>query len=332
MTVAVDRDEIEFATSGHTADPVLWVRTGDQLRAEVELIASTVLGPIDHVVTFAPRTHLYGHLFGAVLPQVRNIGVDDLSGDPLATPESPHGRRTLYVCLPSSWRVLRGLATSGADLTGSVALHSTGPVTPSAARALPVLVARGLRVVELLGSTETGGIAHRPMVGGAGEPWQLLPDVALVEDAGPDGTCLLHVRSPRIARRRDLPAPLDTHRLTDVIRPLREGRFEFLGRSSRLIKINGRRCDLGVIEYALAAAVPGIDVVCVGVRDHVRGEHYELFCAGAPDDPAQWLAAALGELPAPRAVHRVERIPRTVAGKVKIDRLFALTHAGVGAR
>lgn len=334
MTLAAtsaDSADVEFPTSGHTADPVVWVRTADQLRVEVELIAETVLGPIDHVVTFAPRTHLYGHLFGHVLPSVLGVGVVDLSGDPLAMPEAPGGRRLLYVCLPSSWPLLRALAVDEVDLTGSVALHSTGPVTATATRALPALLARGLRAVELFGSTETGGIAQRPMSGGTSEPWLLLPDVALVDDAAPDGTCLLHVRSPRIARRRDGVAS-GTHRLSDVVQPLGHGRFAFLGRSSRLVKINGRRCDLADIEEAVGAALPGVDVACVGVPDQLRGEHYELFCAGGPGEPSRWLPAALGGLPAPRAVHRVERIPRTLTGKVKVDRLFALTLSGVSAR
>jgi acyl-coenzyme A synthetase/AMP-(fatty) acid ligase len=328
MTVA-DDTEIEFATSGHTAAAAVWVRRGDQVRAEAELIASTVLGPVDHVVTFAPRGHLYGHLFGVVLPEVLGVGVDDLSGDPLAVPGSPMRPRTLYVCLPSSWPALRALVAGDADLAGSAVVHSTGPVTPGTSRVLAGLADRGVAAVELFGSTETGGIAYRPMVAGAsGEPWRLLADVELVGEPGADGTCPLRVRGPRLARPRGRPTPPETYELTDVIRPLADRRFELLGRRSRLVKINGRRCDLGIVEEAVSATVPGIDVVCVGVRDQACGEHYELFCAGASGDPARWLPAALGTLPAPRAVHRVGRIPRTITGKVRIDRLFALTHAG----
>jgi acyl-coenzyme A synthetase/AMP-(fatty) acid ligase len=328
MIVTRPGHEVGFPTSGHTADPVVWLRTTAQLRAEVELVVAAALGPVAQVVTFAPRNHLYGHLFGDVLPDLLGVDVVDMSADPLAAAPFVPGRPTLYVCLPSSWRVLRGSVPADASMAGSIALHSTGPVTTAAARSVRELTARGLAAVELLGATETGGIAHRALGGGPTPPWHLLPDVTLVEDAGREGTCLLHVRSPRIGRRADQPAPAATHRLADVIRPLGGGRFLHLGRSTRLIKINGKRCDLATIEDALATAVPGIDAVCVGMRDQVRGEHYELFYTHAPDDAATRVAAALARFPSPRTVHRVDRLPRTATGKVMIDRLLAMTDAG----
>jgi acyl-coenzyme A synthetase/AMP-(fatty) acid ligase len=226
--------------------------------------------------------------------------------------------------------VLHRSARRVADLTGSIALHGTGPVTAAVTEAVAGLTGRGMRAVELFGSTETGGIAHRSMLAGAAEPWRLLPDVSLVGDAGADGTCLLHVRSPRIARRRGEPAT-GTHRLADIVRPVGSDRFVFLGRSGRLVKINGRRCDLGLIEEVIAATVPDIDVVCVGVPDWVRGEHYELFHTGGPAVDTRLLCAALGDLPRPRAVHRVDRVPRTITGKVKVDRLFAEAGGVTGA-
>ncbi len=329
MTLIADHhQQVEFATSGSTAEPVVWVRSVEQLRAEAALIAATVLGPVEHVVTFAPRTHLYGRLFGSVLPELLGVGVDDLSDDPLAAPPVDPGRRTLYVCLPASWQVLHASARHRGGLRGSIALHGTGPVTPAVTTAVRGLTTAGLEAVELFGSTETGGVAYRPMAVGTAEPWRLLPDVTLLGEPGADGTCLLDVRSPRVARRVDRPAS-GTHRLTDVIRPIGSDRFVFLGRSARLIKINGRRCDLARIERAVSAEVPGIDAVCVGVPDRIRGEHYELFhTAGAELHPER-LAAALGDLPHPRAVHGVHRVPRTITGKVKIDRLFAMAGAVV---
>jgi acyl-coenzyme A synthetase/AMP-(fatty) acid ligase len=323
VTVTASGAEVVFTTSGTTGEPVVWLRTVDQLRTEARLVADTVLGPVDAVVTFAPRAHLYGHLFGEVLPSLLGVSVIDRSTDPLEPPPFVPGQRTLYVCLPSSWPVLRRSLPAEADLTGSFALHSTGPVSPETRPVVQELTARGLRATELLGSTETGGIAYRDLDGDPDRPWRLLPDVSLVDEPGPDGTCLLHVRSPRIARRSDQLEPAASHRLGDVIQPIDAQRFVLLGRSNRLVKINGRRTDLAAVEAALAAAVPGIDAVCVAVGDPLRGEHYELFYVGDPDLDDR-IADALAGLPKPRAVHRVDRIPRTITGKVKIDRLFAL--------
>lgn len=326
MITAEDR---VFRTSGHTGAPIDWARTGAQLVAETDLVAATALGPVDQVVTFAPTTHLYGALFADLLPRILGVPVQDLSHDVLALPDLRPGVRTLFVCLPASWHVMRAVAAGDGDLTGSIALHGTGPTTAATAQALPRLTARGLRAVELFGSTETGGVAHRDISAGPA-PWRLLPDVTFVDRPGsPYETCLLHVSSPRIARRADADAPAPAHRLADVVRVVGDREFHFVGRSSRLVKINGRRCDLGAVEELLAAALPGADVVCLAVRDGVRGEHYELFHTGPDDDLGPRLPGLLGDLPLPRGVYRVPRIPRTATGKVKTDRLYSL---GVSAR
>lgn len=54
MTVTASGAEVVFTTSGTTGEPVVWLRTVDQLRTEARLVADTVLGPVDAVVTFAP--------------------------------------------------------------------------------------------------------------------------------------------------------------------------------------------------------------------------------------------------------------------------------------
>lgn len=321
---AIGGAEKAFDTSGHTANPVRWIRSLEQMQQEVELVTATALGPIDHVVTFAPDAHLYGYLFGSVLPTLLDVSVEDLSGDPLAAPRFRPGIRTLYVCLPASWRLLRAATAAQGDLTGSIGLHGAGPVTAGVAQTAQEMARRGLTVVELFGSTETGGIGYRPMTADAAEPWRLLPDVDLVDDVGPGEPRLLQVRSPRIARRADQSVALQTHELTDVIRPLGNRRFAFLGRSTRLVKINGARWDLAAIEELIAETTPGIDPVCVAVRDELRGEHYELFYVDGRRAATSWMSAALHGLPQPRAVHRVSHIPRTVTGKVELNHLLTM--------
>ncbi|MFB6847158.1 hypothetical protein ACFCXS_20180 [Streptomyces sp. NPDC056373] len=106
--------------------------------------------------------------------------------------------------------------------------------------------------------------------------------------------------------------------------------FRHLGRASRLIKVNGLRCDLARVEELARTRCPGVDLVCVPVGDPVRGEHYEVYYAGPrPAEPAA-LRRMLGRfpagLPAPRAVHRVARVPRSATGKVLTAELTAARH------
>jgi hypothetical protein len=120
---------------------------------------------------------------------------------------------------------LRAIFTSGSLLEASVAKLWSFPI-------------------EVYGSTETGGIAWRRQEV-ADAPWTPLPGVKLtLKD---DGT--LHVRSPYVAPGGEQTA--------DLVRFVGEGRFELLGRSDRIAKVEGRRVSLAELE-SLAEAHPAV--------------------------------------------------------------------------
>ncbi|KNB50250.1 acyl-CoA synthetase [Streptomyces caatingaensis] len=316
--------ETVFATSGTTGPAVEWLRTEEQLRDEVRLVGETLLGRVDHVVSYAPTEHLYGRLYAEVLPRLAAIPVEHRWRDPYAPLRLPTGARTLIVCLPSTWQLL---ARSTAELARHgqvIALHSTGPATPAARRVVARLRDTACTAVELLGSTETGAVAHRRIAADHEHPlpWRLLRDVRWPD--APVGTeHRLRVSSPRLARRRDMTASPDAWELSDLVVRTGERSFEHVGRASRLIKVNGRRCDLADVEELVRGRAPGLDVACVAVADPFRGEHYELYYAStgagpAPADLRTRLAGLPRGLPAPRAVHRVRAIPRSATGKVRL--------------
>jgi acyl-coenzyme A synthetase/AMP-(fatty) acid ligase len=321
---------ISFATSGSTGAPVHWLRTARQLRAEVMLVSEVAFGAVERVVCFAPPEHLFGRLFGRELPAWQGIPVLDAWREPTTPPHIEPGLRTLFVCVPASWPLLRAMAARIAELPGAIALHGTGPVPPAAHQAVAALADADFRAVEIFGSTETGGIAVRDLAVEP-HPWTLLPDVTLLPaEGGSDSAArLLRVRSPRLARRADLAEFPDSWECADLIRQVDHRHFHFLGRSSRLVKVNGIRCDLDQVERAVTARFPAIDAVAVPVTDATRGEHYELYyatTAGTVDAvDAAGIARAVAEwgtgLPVPRRVHRVRAIPRTATGKISIDRL-----------
>ncbi|MGV9296005.1 hypothetical protein [Amycolatopsis sp. NPDC003676] len=324
--------EIEFRTSGHTGSPAVWLRTPDQLRAEAGLIADELVGDVEQIASFAPVEHLFGRLFAQVLPEIRGIPVHHLTHAPAGLPPELEQKRTLFVCLPSSWLVLRHLLGQVKALPSAVALHGTGPTVQATGEVLAALSGTGFRAFELFGSTETGGVAHREIAPPGSETgrWQLLPDVEFADpDEGPGQW--LHIRSPRLARRGDMAARPETWRLPDVIR--REGRsFEFHGRASALIKVNGERVNLEELSAALRNSVDGLDVACLPVRDPVRAEHYELFYSLDREHSRQQISArlraVLHDFTPPRAMHRVRRIPRTATGKIAVTALYALAQQG----
>jgi len=91
---------------------------------------------------------------------------------------------------------------------------------------------------EILGSSETGGIAWRQ-----GQAlWQPFADVRLSQD--PDGALL--IASPY------LPAGHVEH-TADAARIAEDGRFELLGRLDRIVKLEEKRISLPMLEQALAS-------------------------------------------------------------------------------
>jgi acyl-coenzyme A synthetase/AMP-(fatty) acid ligase len=334
--VQADGADVAFATSGSTGRPTTWIRTAEQLRAEATLIGDLLIGDVDEVICYAPPTHLFGRLFGDVMPGLRGVPVQWMDEDPVAVPRLRAGTRTLFVCLPSTWVVLRRLAPQISNLRRAVLLHGTGPSTPVTDEVLARLAGAPIRAWELFGSTETGAVAYRNLATARNWAlWTLLPDVTLsVEPGDQADTHRLVVRSPRLARRGDTSEPPPSVQTEDVVRIADERRFEYLGRDSRLLKVNGRRCNLDHLER-IARILVGRPVVCIPVRDNVRGEHYELFYErgeGPRVDREVWqrLAPLARAAPIPRSVHAVREIPLTATGKIKVDQLYASVAAAQG--
>ncbi|MEV1006091.1 class I adenylate-forming enzyme family protein [Streptomyces sp. NPDC049881] len=316
---------LSFATSGQSGTPVVWRRTAAQLHAEAELMVRTVAGGAELVLNYAPTRHLYGRIFGEELPRRLGVPVRQLADEPLSPPDIPPGSRVLVVCLPSTWELLRRTAERLRAATVT-AVHSTAPPPDAARRVADALSGSTFRAVQILGSTETGGVAHRPLAprSEVPVPWRLFPDYTLVPTGVPGAEQPLRVAGPRLARRGDEPPPTALT-LDDLVRPLDERTFELLGRGTRMIKVNGRRVHLARVEDAVRAAFPHADVVCVPRHDPLRAEHYDLYYASGPVEvPAAEVRRAVGALPGvpvPREVRRVAEIPRSAAGKVRIDRL-----------
>ncbi|WP_337826935.1 hypothetical protein [Pseudonocardia sp. UM4_GMWB1] len=284
-------------------------------------MSETVLGPVDRIVCFAPPRHLYGTLFGRILPTLLGVPVTDAWADPLAPPPVLTGR-VLLVCLPATWPVLQRSPGRLDAADEVVALHSTAAV-PRAAHE----VAAQCHAVELLGSTETGAVAHRPITaeGDPHEPWQLLPDV----QADLDGTHerLLAVSGPRLARPDGAAHPPEVITMPDVVRPDGDRRFARLGRNAGMVKVNGRRCLLTDIEEYVRRAVPGCDAVAVPTPDAIRGEHYCLYYSAADTSEAElrtrFAAVAPAGTPAPHTITRLDRVPRQAWGELAHERLRA---------
>jgi acyl-CoA synthetase (AMP-forming)/AMP-acid ligase II/3-hydroxymyristoyl/3-hydroxydecanoyl-(acyl carrier protein) dehydratase len=222
------------------------------------------------------------------------------------------------------------LAELGRQLGG--AFSSGGPLPPEVAAAYNRSLAEP--VVEVYGSTETGGIGWRSVLSaGAPPPWLPLPGVRLAIDPE-DG--VLMVASPF------LPAP-GWHRTGDGAELLPDGRFELRGRVDRIVKIEERRISLTEVEQRLgecrevatvrvlplaagAGGRPGLGAVVVPSLagwQRLRTEGKEALRRALLEP----LRGHLESAALPRRWRFVRRLPESAQGKTSTAALTALFDA-----
>ena len=212
---------------------------------------------------------------------------------------------------------------------GSTALvfSSGGPLEQRAAAA--VHAGLGQWPIEVLGSSETGGIAWRHQTA-LGEPWQPLPGVE-VRLAGED----LAVRSPWLADD-DWYATADRA----VLEP--DGRFTLGVRSDRIVKVEGKRVSLPEVESALMAHehVADCSVVLLQRRRQVLGALLELTPIGEERlaelghhhftrELRRFLVNRLAAAAVPRIWRTTASMPRNSQGKLRQKDVLSRFAAGM---
>jgi 3-hydroxymyristoyl/3-hydroxydecanoyl-(acyl carrier protein) dehydratase len=220
----------------------------------------------------------------------------------------PHLRALAAYVAPEQRRLLAGLER----------VFSSAAPLPEATDA--ALSAHGLRATQVLGSTETGGIASRQS---CAEPWRPLPGVAVEVD----GEGCLVVHSAWAAPQPD--QPVRTSYRVELRGP--DGAFAHLGRVDSVVKVAGRRVDLRELELRLLA-VPGVSdarVIEAGAPS-LRGAELWAVVECHPQaqlSPAQLkqhLSRHLDPVVMPRRFRLVPELPRGGSGKVTRAALLAL--------
>ena len=277
-----------------------------QLVAELDVLA-TLLPVAGCVLSTVPFSHLYGLLFGALLPLrwgARIVSHDALLPADLAaviareavdlmisTPA--HLRAMAAAAMPRALRVI----TSGARMPAELHLKLTAD--------------HGWQVTDMLGSTETGGIATRAH---PTRPWTALPGVEVTAPAGQ-----LVVASPWCGGARV--------ELDDRIEVLADGTFRYLGRTHELVKIAGKRAHAQAIE-ATVLAIPGVTDVALIVHDVPGKEPRVAMAVVAAAVTREAIAAVIraqfDAVFVPRILRFVSRIPRTERGKQSAEAMRAL--------
>ena len=234
----LDRCALSLCTSGSSGEPKRIDKTLRQLVNEVQALEQlwgADLGPACIIGSVATQ-HIYGLLFRVLWPLCAGRS---FVRKQLAFPEDMQRASREHPAF--AWVASPALLKRMGDNLDWPALSEVRRVFSSGG-ALPADAAQSLHQrlhqwpTEILGSSETGGIAWRQ----GHDLWQPFADVALSQDT--DGALL--ITSPY------LPAGHVEH-TADAVRIAADGRFELLGRLDRIVKLEEKRISLPMLEKAL---------------------------------------------------------------------------------
>ena len=143
-----------------------------------------------------------------------------------------------------------------------------------------------------------------------------------------DGLARGYLNRPELTAERFIPNPFSTqpgarmYRTGDIVRYLRDGELEFLGRADHQVKLRGFRIELGEIEHALAQ-YPGVAEAAVMVREDRPGDKrlvaYIVPASGQAIDlntVRHYLQQTLPDFMVPTAAVLLAAFPYTPNGKL----------------
>ncbi len=316
-------------TSGSTGAPRPLVFSDEEMLADGEQVCRTMgIHGEDLNLALVPFGHSYG-LGNLVMPLIQFGTPVAVCSDPF--PHSIAGliARTRATVVPAVPALLNGLARAGIDpeTVASVRLWISAGSPLQAADAALFHERIGTPIHNFYGSSETGGIAFdrtgRETLSGrsVGQPLEGV-------EASISGSGRLHIRS-RAVYRRDNPhrrGRIGEHLLADLARILDDGSISLQGRRSRMVKMSGKRVNLGEIEKQLLR-IDGLEAA--HVRDYRdAGGRTRLAAAYSPEMPVELVREALRRFLPPWKIPSkwlgLEKFPLNARGKVNTRRLETL--------
>lgn len=277
----IDAD-ITICTSGSTGKYKLIRKKPKQLIAELDTLqftwgetvkATTFLSTVSH-------QHIYGLLFRLLWPlsaQIPFISNNYHYPEELAAGIGQYQSVTL-VSSPANLKALSLIEETKA-LSGivKVIFSSGGPLPMEVSQTLQSVL--GVNVIEVLGSSETGGVAHRvqSLATDSATPWTPMRRVNI--KTGDDRQ--LMVKSAHAGE--------DWVAMGDTATLLEDGRFSLEGRIDSIVKVEGKRLSLtelerrlgniGLVDKASALVVEGNrnSVGAVLVLTEVGQQYFERY-------------------------------------------------------
>jgi acyl-coenzyme A synthetase/AMP-(fatty) acid ligase len=304
-------------TSGSTGTPQVFDKSALQLMTEAEQLSLLLrLDATSTVTSTTAAHHLYGFLFGILAPY---FGGASVVCDEANEPGVFHPHRladlvertntTHLVTVPAHLSALVSARPNMSQL--STIVSSAAALDSELAKAAESILK--VELIDVFGSTETGGIATRRRARTA--EWTPLPGVECAIDSEQH----LIIRSPYADT-----CPMVT---SERVRQRPGGRFEYLGRGDGVVKIGGKRVSLSELE-ARAMEISGVrDARAIAKSvERMRGTEIWLALEGEIDRRSvlACLRRCLDPVFLPRRIRILPRLPRDERGKLKRSDLLRL--------
>jgi acyl-coenzyme A synthetase/AMP-(fatty) acid ligase len=251
-----------YFSSGSTGFPSGALKTKENILEEVEVITSSLKEfNIKRVIVTVPFLHLYGSLYGLFFPLVNGIDII------LKEHFLPHDLldmiddNSLVVTTPLYIKSLNRVKESK-DLSKSLFVSSTGPLSANDAKEFKEKFSTD--ILQIFGSTETGGIAYKF---NDDSLWTTTPKVITSTNEKNE----LKVESPFISNViYEKEFKITNHQIQsfDYVE-FYENKFKLIGRSSQILKIAGKRYSTIQIENILEE-VDGIEKAVVFVNSNEK--------------------------------------------------------------
>lgn len=319
-----DKPVLFLFTSGSTGKPTLVPKTFRQIEVEANFIFELFNRP-SRVAGLIPWCHIWGLLSTFFVP-LKHGGVCDLGSGISARgilERAAENALDLAAGVPVYYQAMVRLLEEGVVppfKTRCRFASASAPLSPELRARFKKMTGTG--ITDILGSTETGGIAFRHEDG----PWTAEPHVEIkIDEAG-----RLYARSPSVS--------FDTRdgfvAVGDMAEPV-EGGFVLLGRQDDVVKIGGRRIALSEITRTVEAC-PGVFHAAVAAETvagtlrlsaYVEPKNPELRAK----DVKAFVRSRLADHKVPRTIHIVSKLPLTSSGKLDRRKLKAIIDENVRA-
>ena len=229
--------EVIFYTSGSTGNPKKIKKTLSQLHKELLVIEETFGKPLQsfNIYSTVSQQHIYGFLFFVLWPLITGRKVNL---NLVRFPEHLLGISEPYVLISSPAFLKRLGLPSGKSHYCKDIISSGGLLTQEIAEQVRNIF--GFFPNEILGSTETGGVAIRKQDEKNPQGlWNCLKGIEVIKN----NKNLLEIKSPFLHESSFV--------MEDQIEFISASKFNLLNRADRIVKIEDKRVSLTCIENQL---------------------------------------------------------------------------------